>query len=186
MAEKKPTQVITGKVRFSYAHVWEAKAINEGQEAKFSVSIIIPKKDKKTINAIKAAVSAATEEGKGKWGGKVPPLAKLKLPLRDGDDERPDDENYADSFFINATSKTKPGLVDTKGQAIIDRDEFYSGCYGHASINFYAFSTNGNKGVAVGLNNLMKTDDGEPLGGGKQSAENDFADLIKEGGNDDF
>lgn len=172
MSKQHPiTKVITGKVRFSYAHVFEPKAIEEGQTPKYSVSILIPKSDKNTLEKIEKAVEAAKQAGKAKFGGKLPP--KLKLPLRDGDQERPDDENYAGCYFINANSLNKPGIVDENRQEIIDRDEFYSGCYGKASINFYAFNSAGNKGVAAGLNNLMKLEEGERLGGGS-TAEQDF------------
>lgn len=172
--EVESTKVITGKVRFSYANVWEPKSINGG-DAKYSVSLIIPKSDKKTIKNINNAIEAAKKAGVSKFGGKIP--ANLKLPLRDGDTEREDDENYADSFFVNANCVTKPGIVDKAGNPIIDSTEFYSGCYGYASITFYAFNSSGNKGIACGLNNLMKLEDGEPLGG-RSRAEDDFASLI--------
>lgn len=180
------TKVVTGEVRFSYAHVFEPASI-EGSEPKYSVSILIDKNDKKTLSRVKAAIEAAKQAGLSKFGGKIP--ANLKLPLRDGDTEREDDEVYAGKYFINANAKTKPGLVDKGGNPIIDTTEFYSGCYGHASITFYAFNTSGNKGIACGLNNLMKTRDGEMLGG-RASAEDDFADLIdsdfgSDDGNDD-
>lgn len=175
------TKVITGIVRFSYANVWEPKSDDDG-EKKYSVSLIIPKDDKKTIRAIQKAIEAAKTAGESKFGGKIP--KNLKLPLRDGDIEREEDENYANSYFVNANCKTQPGIVDKTGQPIIDSTEFYSGCYGHASITFYAFNTNGNKGIACGLNNLMKTEDGEPLGG-RSRAEDDFKDLIDSGDEDD-
>lgn len=168
------TKVITGKVRFSYANVFEPRAISEDQKAKYSVSIIIPKKDKKTIAKIEAAIKTAAEEGKAKFGGKVP--KKYKQPLRDGDEDREDDDAYADSVFINANSLNKPGLVDESLDPIMDKEEFYSGCYGRASVNFYAYNVSGNIGVACGLNNLQKLEDGERLGGGAASAEDDFGD----------
>lgn len=172
-----PTKVITGvNTRWSYVNAWEPKSINGGAP-KYSVSLIIPKSDKKTLEKVKAAIQAAYEEGQGKLKGNgksVPALSALKTPLRDGDAERPDDEAYADSYFINANSGTAPGIVDADRQPIIDRSEVYSGVYGRASINFYAFNSNGNKGIACGLNNLQKIRDGEPLGG-KSRAEDDFA-----------
>lgn len=168
------TKVITSKVRFSYAHVWEPSAIEEGQEKKYSVSIIIPKTETKLIEKIKAAIAAALEEGKAKFGGKVP--ASYKNPLRDGDEERPDDENYEGAYFVNANSARKPGIVDENLDPIMDKDDFYSGCYGRASVNFYAFNVSGNKGVACGLNNLQKLEDGVRLSGGASSAEDDFGD----------
>ncbi len=172
-----PTKVITGvNTRWSYVNAWEAKSINGGAP-KFSVSLIIPKSDTKTIEKIQAAIQAAYEEGQGKLKGNgksVPALSVLKTPLRDGDAERPDDEAYADAYFINANSATAPGIVDADRNPILDRSEVYSGVYGRASINFYAFNSNGNKGIACGLNNLQKIRDGEPLGG-KSRAEDDFA-----------
>ena len=171
-----PTKVITGvNTRWSYVNAWEPKSINGGAP-KYSVSLIIPKSDTKTIEKIQAAIQAAYDEGQGKLKGNgksVPALSVLKTPLRDGDAERPDDEAYADSYFINANSGTAPGIVDADRQPILDRSEVYSGVYGRASINFYAFNSNGNKGIACGLNNLQKIKDGEPLGG-KSSAEDDF------------
>lgn len=170
--EEQPTKVVTGKVRFSYLHVFEPVAISEGGDLKYSVSLLIPKKDKITIAKITKAIEAATQAGKvSKWGGKIP--AKLKTPLRDGDEERPDDEAYADCFFLNASAKTKPGIIDADYNAIIRTDELFSGCYGKASVNFYAFDVNGNKGIACGLNNIMKMEDGPSLGG-RSSAEDDF------------
>lgn len=172
-----PTKVITGpNTRWSYANVWQPKSINGGAE-KYSVSLIIPKSDTVTINKIKAAIQAAYEEGESKLKGNgksVPPLAALKTPLRDGDVERPDDPVYAGNYFINANSATAPGIVDADRQPILDRSEVYSGVYGRASINLYAFNSNGNKGIACGLNNLQKIRDGEPLGA-KSRAEDDFA-----------
>lgn len=167
------TKVVTGKVRFSYCNIWEPQSIDEGSPKKYSVSLIIPKSDTKTLDLVRAAIEAAKEAGKAKFGGKIP--ANLKLPLRDGDVERPEDDAYANSFFLNANATNKPGIVDKNVQPILEQDEVYSGCYGRASITFYAFNTNGNKGIACGLNNLQKLEDGESLGG-RSRAEDDFAD----------
>lgn len=170
-------KVITGSnTRWSFVNVLEAKSINGGTP-KFSLCLAISKDDKKTINAINAAIKAAYEEGKSKLKGNsrtIPPLEAIKTPLRDGDLERPDDDTFKNSYFLNANSTIKPGIVDEKCQPIIERSEIYSGVYGRASINFYAYNKNGNKGIACGLNNLQKIRDGEPLGG-KPRAEDDFA-----------
>lgn len=171
------TKVRTGKVRFSYPHLFEPHAIDDG-DAKYSVSLIIPKSDKVTLAKIKKAVEAAKEQGKTtKWGGKLP--ANLKMPLHDGDEERPDDEAYQDSYYLNASCKTKPGVVLNVrvGDKFVEAtpEDVYAGSYGIASINFYAFD-NRSKGIACGLNNIMKTDDGENLGG-RIDADSDFADV---------
>ena len=181
MTKNSKTKVVTGTVRLSYANVWEPKSINGGAE-KYSVSIIIPKSDKKTIAAINAAVDAAIEEGLAKFGGKKPNKAAIKLPLRDGDTER-DDEAYADSYFVNANSQTPPQIVDQNVNPIMNRSEIYSGVYARVSINFYAFNSNGNKGVACGLGNIQKVRDGQPLGN-RSTAEDDFSAIEDE--NDDF
>ncbi len=160
MTTQNNTKVIV-PCRFSYAHIFEPDSIN-GSEPKYSVSCIIDKSDTETIAKIKKAVETAKEEGKGKWGGKIP--ANLKLPLRDGDIDRPDDEAYAGSYFLNANSRQAPQVVDNRVQPILDQSEVYSGCYGRVSVTFYAYNSNGNKGVAAGLGNVQKLRDGEPLG----------------------
>ena len=157
--------------RISFANIWEPKAINGGDE-KYSVSCLIPKSDKKTLARIQKAVEAAKEDGKArKWSGKIPP--NLKLPLRDGDIDRPDDENYEDCYFLNASSKDAPQVVDRKVNPVLDPMMVYSGCYCNVSVNFYAFNANGNRGVAAGLGNIQFVRDGERLSG-KASADADF------------
>jgi len=182
MIDNNATKVITGKVRLSYVHVFQPQSIDGGEE-KYSTSILIPKEDEETLRKIKTAIEAAKELGKSQWGGKIP--ANLKLPLRDVDEERPDDEAYAGHYFINASSKTKPGIAKpigktpdgkTKFEEITDSTEVYSGCYARVSINFYPFNKNGNRGIAVGLNNIVKVQDGEPLGG-RARLEDEFAEI---------
>ena len=174
------TKVITGvNTRLSYFHGWEPTSINNGPE-RYSVSVLIPKSDTETVKAINEAIDAAIEEGVAKFGGKKPNKAAIKLPLRDGDTER-EDEAYAGHWFINANSKTAPQIVDKAVKPILDRDEVYSGCYARVSLNFYAFNSNGNKGIACGLGNIQKIRDGESLGG-RSSATDDFS--IEE--DDDF
>lgn len=164
-----PTKVIV-PCRFSYLHCWEPDSVN-GSEPKYSVSAIVPKSDTKTVNAIKAAIEQAKKDSVSKWGGKVP--GNLKLPLRDGDIDRPDDEAYAGCFFFNANSRQAPQVVDSKVQPILDQSEVYSGCYGKISVTFYGYNSNGNRGIAAGLGNIQKLKDGESLGG-RTSAADDF------------
>ena len=162
-----PTKVIV-PCRFYYLHCWEPDSVNGG-DPKYSVSAIIPKSDTKTINAIKAAVEQAKKDSISKWGGKIP--ANLKLPLRDGDIDRPDDEAYANSYFFNANSRQAPQVVDSHVQPILDQSEVYSGCYGKISVTFYGYNSNGNRGIAAGLGNIQKLRDGESLGGRTTAAE---------------
>lgn len=165
------TKIVTGKVRFSYANLFHPRAAAEGQDPKYSVSLLIPKSDKETLGKIKAACEAAIETGLPLWGGKKP--ANLKMPLRDGDTDRPDRPEYENHYFINCSSKQKPGIVDKHVNEILDETEVYSGCYGRASINFYGYNQAGNKGVGCGLQNIQKLADGESLGG-RSRAEDDF------------
>ena len=182
-AVKIPTKVITGKrTVMSYLNVNEPKVPLGGGTPKYSVSLIIPKSDIVTIEKIRAAIKAAYDEGQSKLKGSgksVPELKAIKIPLRDGDKERPGDDAYKNSYFVNANSTTKPGVVDANRQPILDSSELYSGIVGRASINFYAFNSNGNKGIACGLNNIQKLADGTPLGGHSR-AEDDFAGLDDE------
>lgn len=178
------TKVVTGEVRLSYAHLFEPHAVEEGQQAKYSTAILIPKSDKKTIARIEKAIEAAIQAGRSKLekNGKIP--ANLKKPLRDGDEERPDQEEYAGHYFLNASSLTRPGVVDKHLNKIIDSEEVYSGCYARVSINFYAFSVSGNRGIACGLNNVQKLRDGDYLGG-RSRAEDDF-DVVESDDDDDL
>lgn len=184
MAEvnEKPGKVITGKVRMSYVHVFEPAAIEGSTDQKYSVCLLIPKTDKVTLGKINQAIEEikASDAAKATWGGKVPTGPTFKTPLRDGDEERGDKEEYKGMMFVNAncSEKSKPQVVDKKGMPITSPDEFYSGCYGRASVNFYAFNKNGNKGIACGLNNLMKLDDGESLAG-RSSASEDFKEFFE-------
>ena len=176
------TKVITGKVRLSYAHLFKPVALSEDQDPKYSVCLLIPKSDKATLKKINAAIEAAKQAGSSLWGGKVP--NNLKTPLRDGDDERPNQPEYENCYFINASSKTAPGVVDKDVQPILDSTEVYSGCYARASVNFYPFNKAGNRGIACGLNNIQKLADGDYLGG-RSRAEDDF-DAIEDDDDEDF
>lgn len=169
------TKVITGKVRFCYANVFTPTAMEGSDKLKYNVCILIDKNDKATIEKIEAAIEEAKSLGIEKIGknGKIP--AGIKMPLRDGDLERDEDETFEGCYFVNASSNNKPQIVDKELNAIMSKEDFYSGCYGRASINFYAFNVNGNKGIACGLNNLQKLEDGERLAGGSDAA-TDFAD----------
>ena len=177
------TKVVTGtNTRWSYANVWEPKSVN-GSEPKYSVSLLIPKSDTKMVEKIRTAIELAYKEGEAKLKGSgktVPPMTAIKTPLRDGDLERPDDPVYAGHWFINANSNRKPGIIGRDRQAILEPEEVYSGVYGPASINFYAFNANGNRGIACGLRGLMKYRDGENLSGGGSIAD-DFLGIEDEG-----
>jgi hypothetical protein len=176
MPEKSPTRVVTGKVRLSYVHIFEPYTNDPEKEARYSVTILIPKSDKTTLGKIEKAIEAAKEEGKTKtFGGKLP--SNLKLTLHDGDEEADLERNpeYAGHMYMAMSSKTRPGVVDQDLNPIMDSTQVYSGCYARVSINAFPYSNSGNKGISFGLNNVQFLEDGEPLGG-RTRAEDDFAD----------
>ena len=175
------TKINIGEVRLSYVHIFQPEAVADGGDKKYSVSMIIPKSNRKLVADIKESIEAAAQAGLAKFGGKRP--ANLKTPLRDGDLERPDDDAYENAYFINASSKTKPGIVkvmkvsgEKRLVEVSNEEEVYSGCYGYVSVNFFAFNNAGNRGIAAGLNNVLKTRDGDFLGG-RVSAQTDFGDI---------
>ena len=172
------TNIRLGEVRFSYVNVFQRRANPDGTLGKYSVCVIIPKNNAETVELFKSAYEAARQLGKTtKWGGKIP--AKVSLPLHDGDEERPDDPAFANSWYFNCSSNNTPGVrVRDNGAVVeaIDNDDFYSGCYGAVTVNLFPYASNGNTGVGIGLNNVIKLRDGDRLSGGR-SADADFEDL---------
>lgn len=172
------TTIRVGEVRFVYAHVFSKRVNEDGTEGKYGVCLVWPKRDTATTELIRGAVDAAKQIGKSsKWGGKIP--ANCKTCIRDGDVDREDDDTFADCYFLNANAGRQPGIrVLENGQIseALDEEDFYSGCYGAATINFFPYDTQGSKGVGAGLNNVIKTRDGERLTGGT-NADADFADM---------
>jgi hypothetical protein len=168
------TKVVTGKVRLSFAHLFEPYSPDPDQEAKYSVMLLIPKTDKATIKAIKDAQQAALEAGKtSRFGGSIP--KNWKNTFRDADEEMDTEERpeMKGMMFMTVSSKTRPGIVDRDVRPILDSTEIYSGCYARVSINAFAFAVQGSKGVSFGLNHVQKLADGDYLGG-RSKAEDDF------------
>lgn len=171
------TKVVTGEVRLSYAHLFEAFSPNDEQAPMYSTTILIPKNDTKTLQKIKDAQEEALEQGKSsKFGGKVP--QKWHNTLRDGDEDADLERNpeYEGHYFMSLRSKTAPGVVDKTVQPILDSSEVYSGCYARVSMNAFPYSNSGNKGISFGLNHVQKMRDGDFLGG-RSRAEDDFDEL---------
>lgn len=159
--------ITTGKVRASYVSIFQPKVPQGGGEPKYSVTLLIPKTDVATINRIYAEIEKAKQEGVQKvFGGYIPPVCKI--PLHDGDGVKPTSgepfgEECKGHMVITASAKMQPSIVGLDMQNIINPADVYSGCYIRASINFFAYNTNGNKGIGCGLNAVQKIEDGEPL-----------------------
>lgn len=162
------TQITTGKVRFSYCNLFAPRAMQDGAQAKYSVTLLIPKSDKSTLQKIQKAIDAAKTQYLSRHSGKKLP-SNLKTTMHDGDGERPNGGEFGEEckgcYVMTVSSNNQPVIVDANKVPITDERELYSGCYGRAIINFYVYDTQGNKGVSAGLNGIMKLYDGEPLGG---------------------
>lgn len=171
--------VVIGPCRLSYTHLFSKYAPDgDSDNGKYMTNVLIPKSEKETIKALRDAIEAAKKAGiVSKWGGKEP--KKLDLPLRDGDTDKEGDEVYADHFYLNAKCTARPGIIGKDRAPIVDEEEIYSGVWAVVSITLFPYDVSGNRGVAVGLNNVMKFKDDERLGG-RASAESDFADVDME------
>lgn len=176
------TKVVFGPCRLSYTHVFNRYAPDgDTSGGKYMTNVLIPKEEKETIAAIEKAIEAAKKAATlSKWGGKEP--KKLDLALRDGDEK--DDEIYQGHYYLNAKSSTRPGVVDKNRAPIMDEEEIYSGVWAYVSVTFYGYDVSGNRGIACGLNNLMKFKDDARLGG-RASAESDFGGVEFDDDDDD-
>lgn len=180
MYQNIPTKVLTGEVRLSYANLTTPRAVQQGQDAKYSVTLLIPKTDTATKANIDASIEAAAQDAQGKlWSGIRPPV--LPTPLHDGDGVRENGTPYGPEckgcWVMTASTKNKPQVVHQSDvNTELAPQDIYSGMYARVTINFFGYMSNGKKGVGCGLGNVMKTRDGEPLAGGA-SAASDFASV---------
>lgn len=161
---KNPARVTTGVVRLIFTALDEPKE-NKNGKLKYSVRMAIPKTDTDTIDALKAAIFAAYENGetvlKGK-GKTVPEFSRLDSPIHDGDIERPDDPACEEMFYVNASTDFVPGFYDKDLNELTGKD-FYSGCMARVCVTFFAYNVTGGRGIACGLNSLQFIADNEPL-----------------------
>lgn len=176
-----PQRIITGEVRFSFVHLLNPKENQFGGDARYSVTILVPKTDFATKQQIDAAIEAATVYGvSSKWNGVRPPL--VATPLHDGDGVRPSDGMpFGDEckghwvFTASSPLNERPEVVDANLNTILDPSEIYSGMYGRIAIQFAPYFQAGKRGVGAYISkNVQKTRDGEPLSGSVQSASDDF------------
>ena len=183
MYNNDPLKVLTGECRLSYVHLTEPYAQQPFAEAKYSVTLIIPKTDYATKADIDSAIQAAIAEGVTKtWGGKRP--AAPAIPIWDGDGVRKNGELFNEEckgcWVITAGCKAdkKPEVVHISNiHSQLSPADIYSGMYGRVTIRFFTYDNSGNRGVGCGLGNVLKTREGDPLSASRASAENDFASL---------
>lgn len=171
----KSTEAVTGEARFSYVHLMQPYAYQPGADAKYSVTVLVPKRDAATKQRLDAAIEAAAKLGTAdKWGGKRPPI--MPTPLYDGDGTRPSDgaefgPECKGCWVFTASTKQPVEIVDKAGNPIINESEIYSGIYGRVCVNFFAYNFNGRKGIGCGLGPVQKTREGQPLGGHTSAAD---------------
>ena len=181
------TKIVTGKVRFSFCHIFEPQEPQGGGDPKYSVTLLVPKSDKVTLEKMKAAMAEARENFCKRNGANALPL-KPNHTLKDGDGTRDNGDPFGPEcqgcYVITVSSKQKPVIVDNFRNPITDPGEVYSGCYGRAAINFFGYNTNGKKGVSAGLLSIQKLSDGEPFG--TVGSADDFDDGYTDGDDDDF
>lgn len=178
------TKINIKNVRLSYVHLLSPFSGDTNAEKKYSVVLIVPKTELEQIKAIKSTLLKAYENGVANvWKTNPPKIENIKIPLRDGDKDRAEDDAFKGCYFINANSKTKPGIIDRNREDLTDplrESEVYSGMYATVSVTFYAYDAKGNRGIACGLNNVLKVKDG-PFLGGRSSATDDFAEELEKG-----
>lgn len=180
MYQNDPMKVLTGEVRLSYANLTTPRAAQQGGEPKYSVTLLIPKTDTATKADIDASIQAAANDATSKvWNGARPP--QLKVPIYDGDGVRPSGVPFGNEckghWVMTASTKLKPDVVGVDNiRCQLAPTDIYSGMYARVTVRFFGYSNSGSKGVGCGLGAVMKTRDGEPLGG-SSSAATDFAGI---------
>ena len=176
-------KIVTGKCRFSFAHLFEPQTPQGGGDPKYSVTLLIPKSDTVTVDRMKKAMAEARENYCKRNGASALP-AKPNHTLHDGDGMRDSGDPYGPEckgcWIITVSSKRKPVIVDNFRNEITDPGEVYSGCYGRAAINFYGYNSNGKKGISAGLLSVQKLHDGEPFGtvGSADDFDDDYNDEV--------
>lgn len=174
------TNVTTGEVRLSYVHLFKPYAAMQGQEEKYSCTVLVPKTDVDTMGRIQAAIEEAKRKGTAdKWGGVCPPI--VPTPVYDGDGVRPSDgmafgPECKGHWVFTASAKVDypPEIVDKLGNPIINQSEIYSGIYGRVNVTFFPYAFGGKKGIGCGLGPVQKLRDGEALGGSAPTAAQAF------------
>lgn len=174
--------IVTGEVRLSYVNVFNPRPSQSGGDPKYSVTILLPKSDIATKQAIDAEIQRVLAEAAATtFGGQTP--VSPAIPVYDGDGVRPSGEPFGEEcrchWVFTASSQIKPEVVDANVQPILSQSQVYSGCYGRVSIRFFAYNKAGKKGVGCGLGNVQKLRDGEPLGGGT-TAKQDFGAIAQQ------
>lgn len=189
MYQNQPNKSLTGEVRLSYVHLaapWNNPQQPNG-DPKYSVTLLIPKTDQATYddltNSINAAINTAVN-GKA-WNGVRPPITPT--PIHDGDSVRRDGTPYGPEYkghWVMTASRRaqdgKPWVCDISNPNVeLAPQDAYSGMYARCTVHFFGYANSGNKGIGCSLDGVMKTRDGEPLGGAVKPTVNEFAQFAQ-------
>lgn len=160
--------------RMQYPNLFEARAMKgETADAKFSVSILIPRDADLGIATAYVANLAAE-----KWGPK--PNKVIKNPFLDHT-KKTNDAELAAAFpiMLRCSSTTKPHVVYGNTDECTSPNEVYSGRWALVSVRGYTWDhPTGGRGVSFGLNSVMLLDHDDPIGNARPKPETDFAQYV--------
>ena len=194
MAVGKPART-SPAVRVSYPTLFNPRAFQAGSEPKYSITLMIDKKNEEQMKFLKqlhtdmqeALIEAWPDESKRP---RVSLIGDTRSPIKDGDktvnnngiplaEKNPEYEGH---FIIRASTASRPVVVDRNKSEILDANEIYGGCFCKVCLNAYTYAMSANSGVTFGLNGVQKWSDGDSFGGGRMSADAMFEAA---GGSDD-
>jgi hypothetical protein len=179
----------TPPCRVSYAQgLFKARASEDGGKEKFGCTLIFKNEDRAALDkAVRDCIV-------GEWGDKGVDMAKnglIKSPFLAGDGKEARNKTTGELhpgmgpevFFIRPSSIYEPAVRYRSANVQASPEEVYSGCFGFAVLNVFAWSNpkNGN-GVSFGIQYFQKTGDGERLGGGGGVDVNKYFEKIEDAG----
>lgn len=192
MADKKEYEKFkTPEFRVSFPKLFKPEAFKEGDEPKFSITMLVDGAGQASdaYKKLRGAAKKAFVEkfGLAEWDntpkdaqgwpvGYHNPFATptpTQLEKYDGYEEG--------TIILRASTKFKTPLVDENVQEIIEESKFYAGCYAWAYVQMNAYKNGANKGVSFYLQGVQKTRDCEAFSG-RANAEDMFD---KVGSNDE-
>jgi len=195
---------VSPECRGSYVHILEPEMTLTNQEDPDSKKIpvwnmqcIFPKSPtvNKWVEELKQIYAQTlTDKFDAKKAGEIAKIimAKKRFPLRDGDNpadtiELKNAEQLEGCYFLTSKNKFRqPHIIGVMGKAVdpetLTPDDIYSGAWYRAMLEFWYYDVKGNKGISTTLVAVMKTKDGDSLGGGtsKSEATTAFSDFAEE------
>ena len=158
--------------RLSFPSLFK-KSEFQGKEGKYECTLLFPKSDTKTYDAVMSAIEACKKDNKLKVGAD-------KLCIKDGDDSEYD--GYAGHWSIKTANNKRPTVINRDKTPLVEEDEVvYAGCYVNAIIDMWGQNNSYGKRINSNLLGIQFVKDGEPFGdGGKTADADDFDDIDDE------